>query len=64
MTNRQTTRDLAEQLNQLRIAIENLQVTLNRLEEEEETAEARDHGPQQTQKSETETTESYTTATQ
>ena len=45
MTNRQTIRDLAEQLNQLRIATENIQQTLNRLEEEEEIPEARDCGP-------------------
>ena len=45
MTNRQTIQDLAEQLNQLRLATENLQETLNRLQEEEETVERRDRGP-------------------
>ena len=45
MTNRQTIRDIAKQLNQLRIATENIQVTLNRLEQEEQTLEARDRRP-------------------
>ena len=45
MTNRQTIQDLAKQLDQLRIATENIELTLNRLEEEEEILEARDRGP-------------------